>query len=183
MAVAFKWTADEPTVDSWSEAIPTDTFTNNPNQYTNWTVYIDFSIGRISGTRNLAVRAVVYGKANGGLSNQNANATPQIRLTGESDWVEGSNLSKTISKATYQILATAYCKIEGAEPRASFDVKFKKLAANKYKQLASPISAPKVYINVSGTNVEADGVFVNVGGTWIEADAMFVNVSGTWKEA
>lgn len=174
MSVTITWTNTEPTVDEWSEE---QTLTRDAGD---WRARIKFCIARVSGTRNVAIRAVVGLRGENSLDH-NAYGTPGVKMHEDEDWTAGTTKQWTTHNTTWNDAAPQYAIFEGAKSKAQFDCKL--YGYGTTLTLDSPLQGPAIFLNVGGEIIEADTVYVNVGGEIIEADSVFMNVNGDIVES
>ena len=182
MATA-EWTNTAPEVAAWSEAVYSGTY-HRDTSTANWYSRVKFEVGRVTGTRNIAIKATPQGHKKSGWQAQTCPAYPYVKVDGEK--YNGTSKSKSINSASTSpdwpsIADPQYCIVYGAG-RNTVLVGGSNTGGTE-TDLSNPITAPQLLLNVSGTWQEADAVYINVDGSWIEADLVFVNASGKWEQA
>ncbi len=188
MAVTITWGTTAPTVDEWVElndehdtTLYTPAYEYDVSGKGHWFSRVGYSIGRITGTRDFAVRAVCRGRKASGAADAEVGATPEITVGGVTE--TGSKRSKTATSASYtNIGTTQYAVVSGASNKAEITC-VNTRDRTKTLTLYSPISAPEVFVNIGDAVREADAVYINVNGTIMEADSVYMNVNGTIVEA
>ena len=174
MAATISWSTTEPTMDSWTETVYTTAY-HQSSSNANWYARVGFSIGRITGTRDFAVRAVCQGRRASGWQAQNTNITPRITVEGVMQ--AGSNRSGSRDSTNWGSLGTTqYAVVTGARSKAEVT------AADNHGNsvtLLSPVGAPSVFVKASGTWREAEAVFI--GGA--EAENIYVKGENEWYQS
>ncbi len=174
----ISWSVTEPSVDAWTETIYTDAY-HQQTTNANWYARIGFSIGRITGTRDFAVRAVCQGRKASGWQAQGPSITPRITVEGVT--AAGSNRSGSRDSTNWGSLgSTQYAVVTGARSRAEVT------AADNHGNavtLASPIAAPQVFLKAGGAWYECEAVFVKEAGIWQIVEMISVKAGHAWKEA
>lgn len=176
--MAVTWTTTAPSVTGWSAESITGEYHYEVTGKGSWYSRIRFSIGRITGTRNVAIKAVLEGHRATGWVAQSCNATPSIQIGGT--WYNGTSQSVTSDGTAWKTIGTQYAIITGLANGAS--VPCKNTRGGTSVSLTNPITAPAFRAKVSGSWKEAAAVYAKVSGTWKEASAGYAKTSGTWKE-
>ncbi len=178
MTANVTWTASTPTVDGWSDAVYCGEY-HQSSTYSNWYARARFRIGRVAGTRDVVIEAVTQAHKKSGWVDQTCNATPTVEVEGE--WHKGAYTSKKEVGGNWTNLKTQYAVISGLRAGATVNCKITSGSVSA-AEVANPITAAPVRVNIGGTWTEAEVVRVNVGGTWMEVVETHVNVDGVWKE-
>ena len=166
----------------WSAEVITGSYHYNVSGKGNWYSRIKYSIGRVAGTRDVAIRAVLQGVKETGWSAQPCNATPSVYVDGA--WRDGTSVTKNVNSNDWSsssaVLGTQYAIITGLANGAT--VTCRNARGGTTVSVTNPITAPAFRAKVSGAWKEATAVYVKVSGSWREASAGYAKSSGTWKE-
>ncbi len=172
------WSTTAPSVSSWEQEVATGEYHYYVKDKGNWYSRVVFSIGRITGSRNVAIKAVVQGRKASGWVAQPCSATPSIQVDGA--WSNGAAQSATINSTSWTNIGTQYAVITGLANGVSIPCRNTRGGTNV--SVTNPITTPAIRVKMAGSWKEPKAIYVKVSGTWKEIKAAYAKASGAWKE-
>ncbi len=186
MAISIAWSGTEPTVDKWTKKT---TGEYKPSNYESvgWKIKIEFSLGHITGTNNVCIRAqALLGVASGYTANS-VTVTPKVKATGGS-YVSGSQKTKTQHNSNpkftwYDFGNAQYATVSGISSDITLTCAFTKSSTTKSVTFDVARMAPEIYVKAGRAWIQAETVYEKAGEAWTDVQGIYTKVNNVWQEA